>query len=299
MGRQVALVAVVAGSCIGWRAGHGTRTWCISTNSKIMIAEKFIFNTKKRRLRIISRMSKQHTVGKSIWLICGTSALLALVGCAHAPYPSAQSWAVIADMPEWSPGRPQTYRQVVFNSNGSVQDASVRDQTVESLVEFTQPPGSSGVFPVEPYFLLQDKYETPAQRGLLTEGRGNKTTFYFRAMGRNKFIDAENELLPADLQKLRSQMPPKKEKGRTGTFIQVRLYDATTQAYLRTSNPVELTAAMIDEFAPLQRALASPFQFIDFKPEQVKALAERLSLRNPPFNVVTPSGEVIRLEYFN
>ena len=231
-------------------------------------------------------------------LICGCAALLALTGCAQALHTPAQSWAVIADMPEWSPGRPQTYRQVVFSSEGNVQDASVRDQKVESLVEFSQAPGSLGVFPVEPYFLLQDKYEKPVQRGLLIEGRGNKTTFYFRAMGRNKFISAENELLPSDLQKLRSQIPLKKDKGRTGTFIQVRLYDAPTQAYLRTNNPVALTAATIDEFAPLERALASPFQFVDFKPEQVKALAERLSLRNPPFDVMTPSGEVIRLEYF-
>nr|WP_295773246.1 hypothetical protein [Rhodoferax sp.] len=244
-------------------------------------------------------MMKLHAVGKSMRLICGSAALLALVGCAQALHPLAQSWVVIADMPEWAPGRPQTYRQVVFSSNGNVQDASVRDQTVESLVEFSQAPGSLGIFPVEPYFSLQDKYEKPTQRGLLTEGRGNKTNFYFGAMGRNKFISAENELLPPDLQKLRSQMPPKKDKGRTGTFIQVRLYDAATQAYLRTSNPAALTAAMIDEFAPLERALAAPFQFVDFKPEQVKALAERLSLRNPPFNVTTTTGQVIRLEYFN
>ena len=244
-------------------------------------------------------MTKLPTVGQAMRLICGASALLALAGCAQALRSPAQSWAVIADMPEWSPGRPQTYRQVVFSSNGKVQDASVRDQTVESLVEFSQAPDAMGVFPVEPYFALQDKYETPVQRGLLTEGRGNKTTFYFRAMGRDKFIYAENALLPADLQKLRSQMPPKKEKGRTGTFIRVRLYDAATQAYLRTNNPATLTAAMIDDFAPLERALASPFQFVDFKPDQLKALAARLSLRAPPFTVVTPSGEVIGLEYFN
>lgn len=244
-------------------------------------------------------MTKLHTIGKTMRLIFGASALLALAGCAQVLHPSAQSWAVIADMPEWSPGRPQTYRQVVFSSDGSVQDASVRDQTVESLVEFSQAPGSMSVFPVEAYFSLQDKYEMPVQRGLLTEGRGNKTVFYFRAMGRDKFISAENALLPADLQKLRSQMLLKKEKGRTGTFIRVRLYDAATQAYLRTNKPASLTGAMIGDFAPIERALASPFQFIDFKPEQLKALAERLSLHNPPFNVLTPTGEVIGLEYFD
>ena len=232
-------------------------------------------------------------------LICGMSVLLALRGCAHTPRAPAQSWAVVVDLTQWTPGRSQTYRQVIFGAGGYVQDVSVRDQTVESLVEFSQATDASGVFPVEPYFSLQDKYETPVRPGLLTEGRGHKTNFYFHAMGRTKFIHAENELLPVDLQKLRSQMPLKKDKGRTGTFIQVRLYDDATQTYLRANSPPTLTAAMIQEFAPLERALASPFQFIDFKPEHVKALAERLSLRNPPFSVTTPSGQVIRLEYFN
>ena len=244
-------------------------------------------------------MTTLHTAGKTMRSICGASVLIALMGCAQTPRALTHSWAVIVDLPQWTPGRSQTYRQVVFGADGYVQDVSVRDQTVESLVEVSQATGASGVFPVEPYFSLLDKYETPVRPGLLTEGRGNKTNFYFHTMGRTKFIYAENELLPVELQKLRSQMPPKKDKGRTGTFIQARLYDDATQSYLRASNPPTLTAEMIKEFEPLERALASPFQFIDFKPEQVKALAERLSLRNPPFSVTTPSGQVIRLEYFN
>ena len=244
-------------------------------------------------------MTKLHTVGKTMRSMCGASVLLALMGCAHTLREPAKSWAVIVELPQWTPGRSQAYRQVVFGADGYVQDVSVRDQTVESLVEFSHATGASGVFPLEPYFSLQDKYETPVRPGLLIEGRGHKTNFYFHAMGRTKFIHAENELLPVDLQKLRSQMPLKNDQGRTGTFIQARLYDDATQTYLRASNPPTLTVAMIKEFAPLERALASPFQFIDFKPEQVKALAERLSLTNPPFSVTTPSGQVIRLEYFN
>lgn len=244
-------------------------------------------------------MTKLHTVGKTMRSMCGVSVLLTLMGCAHTLREPAKSWAVIFDLPQWTPGRAQTYRQVVFDSDGHVQDVSVRDQTVESLVEYSHAAGGSGVFPVEPYFSLKDKYETPVRPGLITEGRGHKTSFYFYTMGRSKFIYAENDLLPVELQKLRSQMPTKKDKVRTGTFIQARMYDDATQSYLRTSNPPILTVAMIKEFEPLERALASPFQFIDFKPEQIKALAERLSLRNPPFNVTTPSGQVIRLEYFN
>lgn len=232
----------------------------------------------------------------SIFSLFGASALMVLAGCAQAPL--ALSWAVITDLPEWAPGMPQVYRQVAYGSDGVVQDAVVRDQSVQSVVEFSQLPASVVAFPLDAYFSLQNKYESPVQQGLIIEGRGDKTNFYFRQASGSKFISAENALLPAELQLLRAQLPPKKDSGRTGTFIQVRVYDKVTQAYLRQNGTKALTAEVVKEFEPLERALKAPFIFVAFKPEQVQALAERLSVRNPPFTVTTPGGEVVRLEYF-
>ena len=234
---------------------------------------------------------------RSIPALLGVSVLMVVTGCAQTPSPL--SWAVITDLPEWAPGRPQVYRQVAYGSDGVVQDAVVRDQTVQSLVEFSQAPGTAAVFPLDAYFPLQNRYDTPVQPGLIVEGRGNRTNFYFRQAADSKFISGENALLPAELQKLRAQLPAKKDPGRTGTFIQVRVYDEVTQGYLRQSGARALTPEIVREFEPLERALKAPFRFVDFKPEQVQALAARLSLRNPPFTVTMPGGEVIRLEYFN
>ncbi len=224
--------------------------------------------------------------------------LIGLASCAPiAPGPATDSFAVVTDLPAWAPGRPQVVRQVVWRSDGSVQDAQFNGQRVERLQVQRGVPAPEGLFPVEHFMALPARYQAPPQPGLVVEGRGHTWQFVFHTGGRSHFITADDDRLPPPLQALRAQLPAPAGPA-SGLYVQVRLLDKPAQDLLRPDSALELGAATLHAHAPLQQALAAPFQLVPASAELADALQSLWGQRPPPYTCQTPSGEIARWRAF-
>lgn len=228
---------------------------------------------------------------------CG-GLLIGLAGCASVPgNPSTDSFAVITDLPAWAPGRPQVYRQVVWRSDGSVQDAQFDGERLVRLHVQQGGTPPQALFPVERFMALAERYQAPRQPGLVVEGRGHTWQFAFHAGGRSHFITADDDRLPAELQEVRKQLPaPVGQAG--GPHVQVRLLDKAAQELLRPTSALELDAVTLQAHPALQQALAAPFRLFPASAALADALQTLWGQRPPPYIVQTPSGEIVRLMVF-
>lgn len=224
--------------------------------------------------------------------------LFGLAGCAQMPnHPTHESFAVVADLPAWAPGRPQVYRQVVWRSDGSMQDAQFNGQRVERLQVQRGVPLPEGLFPLDRFMTLAAQYQAPRQPGLVVEGRGHTWQFVFHTGTRRHFITADDDRLPPELQALRPQLPAPAGPA-SGLYVQVRLLDRPAQDLLRPTSALELGAATLHAYPPLQQALSAPFWLVPASAELADALQTLWGQRPPPYTVQTPSGEIVRLMVF-
>lgn len=228
-------------------------------------------------------------------MLCGVA--MAVASCAPLPKnPSVESFAVVTDLPARAPGRPQVVRQVVWRSDGSVQDAQFDGERLVRL-QVQQDGAPPGLFPVDRFMALAERYLAPRQPGLVVEGRGHTWQFVFRTAARSHFIAADHDRLPPELQELRKHLPaPTGQAG--GPHVQVRLLDKAAQDALRPTSALALDAATLHAHPALQQALAAPFRLVPVNAALTDALQTQWGQRPPPYTVQTPSGEIVRLMVF-
>jgi hypothetical protein len=220
--------------------------------------------------------------------------ILALPGLSHA----AGSYILMKDLPAWVPGKGNSFRQILFNEDGTGQSADIANGKVTRVTEFRHHRTGKDWFSLGELFNLKDNYETARSPGLVVEGRTDKTLFVVHDKGRRKFISAENDLLPPLLLELRRALSAAGEE-RKGGFISASLLPGAATADLaKIESLPQASASILEAFPELNRALNAPFHMVAMPPEKWQRLLSALKLSASAAFVKDGRGGIMRIEFF-